>query len=63
METGLLVFPGNIKEIGEKISILNYNKELAHNLGLNLNKLVKDKFSLQALADSYEKIWNKVLED
>ena len=63
METGLLIFPGNIKEIGEKINILNYNKELTYNLGLNLNKLVNNKFSLKALADSYEKIWNKILEE
>lgn len=45
-ETGCLVTPYNVEELTEKIKYLLKNKNIALQYGLNGNKLLKEKFSL-----------------
>lgn len=61
MENGMLINPGNSEDISNKIKLLLNDKELSISLGNNLREDVVKKFSIEALANSYEEIWNKIL--
>jgi glycosyltransferase involved in cell wall biosynthesis len=58
-KTGLLVRPGNAKDLEEKIMMLVKNKKLRKSLGKNAFKLIEKKYNWDILA----KQWIKEMED
>ncbi|MEG2972619.1 MAG: glycosyltransferase family 4 protein [Clostridium sp.] len=58
---GLLIEPGNKVSIASAIEYLIDNKEARESMGNNLHNDILNKFSIKALGDSYEKIWNNIL--
>ncbi|MEF9953319.1 MAG: glycosyltransferase family 4 protein [Clostridium sp.] len=58
---GLLVEPRNPSNIAEAVSYLIDNENDRENMASQLHKDVLEKFSVRALGDLYENIWNKVL--
>lgn len=58
MENGILIEPKNTKNISESIKLLINNSELSQKLGDKLKRDVVEKFSIESLGDSYEKIWD-----
>ncbi|KMT22604.1 glycosyltransferase family 4 protein [Clostridium cylindrosporum] len=61
MENGLLTIPGSINDIAEKLTLLLENSSFSKEFGDRLREDVLNKFSIKALADSYEEIWNNIL--
>lgn len=57
---GILINPGNIEEISEKIEILVNNKELRYKFSINGYERVVDKFSDITAIKKLEKIYNEL---
>jgi len=60
-ETGLLVPPSNPEALAEAILRLAKEKELRERLTENAYRLVKEKFSVESMVNSYLKLYGEVL--
>jgi len=60
-KTGFLVPPGKPKKMAEKILVLLENIELRREMGERGRELVSDKFSIKAMVENYEKLYDKVI--
>lgn len=61
-ETGFLIKPYAIKELGEKLIYLSENVEDAKRLGKNAKTYVTNKFSIENMVAQTLKIYNEVLD-
>jgi len=59
---GILIEPGNLKELKERIMEVLRDEELAKKLGKNARKKVVEKFSLDRMVEDTIKVYEEVLE-
>ena len=59
---GILIEPGNLKELKEKIVEVLEDKELAKRLGKNARKKVVERFSLDRMVEDTVKVYEEVLK-
>ncbi len=62
-ESGWLIKPGEAHELTSALSYLMHDKTMAQRLAANALRLVQKKFSLSAMADRTEKIYQSLLEE
>jgi glycosyltransferase involved in cell wall biosynthesis len=58
---GLLVRPGNVKELADALKIMLNGKKLAQKMGNEGRERVKEQFSADAMVHSIEKVYREVL--
>jgi len=58
---GLLVRPGNVKELADALKIMLNGKKLAEKMGNEGRERVKEQFSADAMVRSIEKVYREVL--
>lgn len=56
---GFLVEPGNVKQLADKINDLIHNRDLLRQFGENGRTKVLEKYSLEKMGDSLEKIFSE----
>jgi len=61
-EDGILIEPGNLKELEEKILEVLSDKELAKRLGKNARKKVVERFSLDRMVEDTIRVYKDVLK-
>lgn len=59
-ENGFLVEPKNVEDIAHKILFLLKNGETARDMGEKGYKFVKERFSLEKMVESYEKLYENL---
>ena len=60
-ETGLLVDPGDVHTLREKIEILVKDQEKRRQLASSAYQYVKENYSLERMCDSYREVYAEVL--
>lgn len=60
-ENGFLVEPKNVEDIAHKILFLLKNGETGRDMGEKGYKFVKERFSLEKMVESYEKLYENLL--
>lgn len=56
-ENGILVEPNNAKELAEETTQLIKDRQLAKKIGMKGREIVKEKYSLDKIVDSYERTY------
>lgn len=62
-ESGYLIDVHDYKKLSRKILDLYNDKDKLKELGMNIHKLVEEKFSYKAMGKTQFEIYKKVLED
>ena len=61
LENGLLVSPGNVKELSESVSTLLSDEALRKKLGTNARKTVIEKFNWSIIVGKMLKVYENIL--
>ncbi|MCD6471338.1 glycosyltransferase family 4 protein [bacterium] len=60
---GLLVKPGDVGDLMEKLKFLLENKKIAKEWGINSRKLVEEKYNWSVIGQKIEEVYKKVLTE
>lgn len=60
-ETGILINSGSAEQIAKALNALIIDKEMCNRLGAQAQKLVKEQYSIEKMAEAYIKVYRDVL--